>query len=207
MSKGNRTRRREAGLLPMPEKCIGHLKNGNRCKRSPIKGATVCRVHGGAAPQVRAKAQQRLMEGVLPLLAKLYQLATDEKVPPAVRLAAIKDFLDRAGLNSKTTLEVEVHEPWRELLISGIVASLPEDAPGVRTFFTPGDPDPSSSHPTVVEGVDYVISDRDHGPDEHTSSPAERVDYGPGPVHDPAYPPEPRAGKPTPRQGKRRRAR
>ena len=35
---------------------------GRRCRSSPIKGGTVCIKHGGAAPQVRAKANRRLQE-------------------------------------------------------------------------------------------------------------------------------------------------
>ena len=35
---------------------------GRRCRSNPIKGGTVCIKHGGAAPQVRAKANRRLQE-------------------------------------------------------------------------------------------------------------------------------------------------
>jgi hypothetical protein len=43
----------------MPEKCTGHRPNGARCKRWPLRGATVCDSHGGGAPQVAAKAAIR----------------------------------------------------------------------------------------------------------------------------------------------------
>jgi len=33
---------------------------GERCKQPAIPGGNVCRFHGGAAPQVEAKAQERL---------------------------------------------------------------------------------------------------------------------------------------------------
>ena len=36
---------------------------GARCRRSPVAGATVCVVHGGAAPQVKAAAKERLAAG------------------------------------------------------------------------------------------------------------------------------------------------
>jgi len=32
------------------------------CTNSPVAGADVCRMHGGAAPQVKAKAQERIAE-------------------------------------------------------------------------------------------------------------------------------------------------
>lgn len=43
----------------MKRTCTGTTSAGNPCKRPPIAGALVCRVHGGAAPQVKAKAAVR----------------------------------------------------------------------------------------------------------------------------------------------------
>lgn len=43
-------------------RCNGTTSAGGRCRKQPIKGATVCRTHGGSAPQVQAKAEQRLLE-------------------------------------------------------------------------------------------------------------------------------------------------
>jgi hypothetical protein len=37
-------------------------QSGERCKRRVSPGATVCAIHGGKAPQVIAKAQERLVE-------------------------------------------------------------------------------------------------------------------------------------------------
>lgn len=45
----------------MVESCAATSNaTGQRCKRHPVKGATVCQVHGGAAPQVKAAAARRL---------------------------------------------------------------------------------------------------------------------------------------------------
>jgi phage terminase small subunit len=38
--------------------------SGKQCKRQAIMGSTVCRVHGGAAPQVKAAADRRIREYV-----------------------------------------------------------------------------------------------------------------------------------------------
>lgn len=38
--------------------------SGKQCKKPPIRGAAVCRAHGGAAPQVRRKADERIREYV-----------------------------------------------------------------------------------------------------------------------------------------------
>lgn len=44
-------------------RCTGTAKStGERCKRRPIPGGTVCVKHGGGAPQVRAAAVQRQAE-------------------------------------------------------------------------------------------------------------------------------------------------
>lgn len=37
-------------------------RTGERCQNAAIKGANVCRVHGGSASQVKKKAQERLDE-------------------------------------------------------------------------------------------------------------------------------------------------
>lgn len=41
-------------------RCTAHTRSGRRCRNPAIIGATVCRMHGGAAPQVRRKAAERI---------------------------------------------------------------------------------------------------------------------------------------------------
>ena len=52
------------GMDNLPRQtCTALAKStGQRCRSNPIKGGTVCIKHGGAAPQVRAKANRRLQE-------------------------------------------------------------------------------------------------------------------------------------------------
>ena len=40
-------------------RCTAHTTSGRPCRNPPIKGTTVCRVHGGSAPQVRKAAARR----------------------------------------------------------------------------------------------------------------------------------------------------
>lgn len=47
----------------MKTQCVAKAKGtGERCQRPPIAGATVCRVHGGAAPAVKVAAARRAKE-------------------------------------------------------------------------------------------------------------------------------------------------
>lgn len=98
-------------------RCQGHLTDGSgrRCKRAAILGGTVCVKHGGGAPQVRAKANERILEMVNPALATLARLVSDGEVADNVKLAAVKDVLDRAGLTAKQVVEVTHHDGDSEL--------------------------------------------------------------------------------------------
>ena len=85
--------------------CQAHKQNGDACKAPAIRGTTVCRVHGGSAPQVRAAAQRRLLEAADPVAARLVHLALnsdDEKV----QLAACRDLLDRVAVTSPKQIEI-----------------------------------------------------------------------------------------------------
>ena len=90
-------------------RCTARSKRtGERCRLPSMLGGNVCRSHGGAAPQTRAKAQRRLQQAADVLVQRLLSFALDGRVADPVALAAIRDALDRAGLNPKTAIEIEV---------------------------------------------------------------------------------------------------
>ena len=97
---------------PSPRRCKAHSsRTGEPCKLPPVKGSNVCRSHGGAAPQVKAKARQRIEDAADRMARELLKMATDDHVVDSVKLSAIRDALDRAGLAAKNAVEVEVGPP------------------------------------------------------------------------------------------------
>lgn len=105
---------RRKGIAGVPgsknpeRRCTATVRStGERCKRAAIKGGTVCTSHGGAAPQVRKKARDRLLELVDPAINELAKLLNRDDVDDSVRLRAITSLLDRVGYGPGSTLKVE----------------------------------------------------------------------------------------------------
>lgn len=106
-------------------RCIAHPKNREQCRLPARAGATVCRVHGGAAPQVIAKARERLALAADRMAHELLGIATGAE-SEVVKLQAVKDALDRAGLSAKQALELSAKPlaPWEEVLRDVSFASI-----------------------------------------------------------------------------------
>jgi hypothetical protein len=86
-------------------RCTATDRTGQQCGKSAIRGANVCRSHGGAAPQVRRRAEERLAALVDPAIDELRKLLRSKS--PAVVLGAVKDILDRNGFKPKDVVVVE----------------------------------------------------------------------------------------------------
>ncbi len=92
--------------------CNGTTRQGNPCRAPSLTGAMVCRMHGGSSPQVKEKAHRVVLEELVgPALMTLRGLIEDEATPPAVRLGAARDILDRTGYKAPAHTELDVIPP------------------------------------------------------------------------------------------------
>lgn len=91
-------------------RCTAHSKQTHLpCKQPAIPGGTVCRYHGGAAPQVILAAEERLKALRVPAVIRLEELM-HQKEFPSVAIAAVKDILDRDGKlgKAKETQDIDL---------------------------------------------------------------------------------------------------
>lgn len=108
---------------PLPAlRCSYTRPDGTRCKKFGLRGTggantngtSMCYFHGGALPSVKAMADAQVMaarmklidnaEAAVDTLLELTQPGTADQV----RLGAVKEILDRAGLKGGPDLTVEV---------------------------------------------------------------------------------------------------
>ena len=103
--------------------CTARSKQtGKRCRRPSSLGSNVCRSHGSAAPQTRAKAQRRLQQAADVLVQRLLSFAIDGKVDDPVALRAIMDALDRAGMKPGVDIDVTLkpfHQVFEQMEMGG----------------------------------------------------------------------------------------
>lgn len=95
--------------------CVAIKKSGERCKAAPVHGATVCRAHGAAAPQVRKAAALRLIEMQDPAIAEHLRILRKPDTSDADRLKAIQMVYDRTGLKPGVDVSLHGPTPWEQL--------------------------------------------------------------------------------------------
>ena len=86
--------------------CTATAKStGERCQRYAIKGSNVCQVHGGSAPQVKKKAQERLDEMADKTTADMQRVLDD-----------LTDIYEHADADEKVEIAREIRQSWVKIL-------------------------------------------------------------------------------------------
>lgn len=91
---------------PMKRRCTATNRQGNRCGKPPILGGYVCRMHGGAAPQVIFKAKERLA-ALVPKAVQVFDALLDRAEFPTVQFQAARFIAEQEV--GKATERVEQH--------------------------------------------------------------------------------------------------
>ncbi|OUZ06740.1 hypothetical protein BHE97_18525 [Aeromicrobium sp. PE09-221] len=142
MSEGNRKRRKALGLIPKREKCSARKTNGEPCGNYPIDGGLTCRIHGGAAPQVKRKAQERIALAQDDAASMLIRFMGDDNVPYPERRRIAEFLLTYENRNEVKLQLAKWEESLSEVFLDidddEIPVRLEPDADGV---YAPEDPD------------------------------------------------------------------
>ena len=89
-----------------PDQCTATARStGERCQNPPIKGSNVCRMHGGQAPQVQKKAQERLDEMADSTTAEMQAIIDD-----------LVDLYEQAPPEDKVDIAREIRQNWVKIL-------------------------------------------------------------------------------------------
>ena len=175
-------------------RCIAKAnRTGERCRAAAIKGGTVCRIHGGGAPQVKKAAKERLLELVEPALAELRKIVMNPKTDDSVKVRSIQIILDRTGYGPGQTviLQSSAWDDATDALLNGMIdanngnlpvsrdmSSLPHDG-GVER------PTVKFDWPDVIDGE--VIEDESTDNRDQFTEPSIPVSERTGPAKSGAY--------------------
>lgn len=107
-------------------RCKAHKKDGSQCSNPAIRGGTVCRFHGGAAKHVKMAARARLENAADRMAQELLGMAIDPDISSAVKLSAIRDALDRAGLKAPNEVVLSQGTAPYEEIFDSIVSERPD---------------------------------------------------------------------------------
>lgn len=151
------TKKNSSDLMHADTRCTARRRNGEPCRNWAMLGTNVCRMHGGAAPQVRRRAQQRILEASDKAAARLVEIMQDPKVPYAVQLAAARDLLDRAQLAGKQEIEMGVTV---SLLERNIEAAFVYDLDDDAVTELPDEPDDTPDYSAEEAAADAAMEER-----------------------------------------------
>jgi hypothetical protein len=99
-------------------------RSGVGCRRRVVPGALVCAMHGGKAPQVQAKALERLMALQHPAIDTLSFLMEQKSTFPSTAYAAARDGLDRTEGKAVERLDLNLEQKPQTLSDADLAAKV-----------------------------------------------------------------------------------
>jgi hypothetical protein len=137
-------------------RCQKVKKDGTRCRQWNVHGLRYCVAHSGVAhlPNVKELHEQTvhnarlaLMKTVPAALTAIDDLITDDDTPPAVRLKASTEVLDRVGVRGGVEIDMHVETEDPGDVLSVRLEQLRTRAIAAREAME------AASAPRVIEGV------------------------------------------------------
>lgn len=104
----------DGSLWNPARQCTATSRSGERCRRQPIPGGSVCVMHGGSAPAVKKSARARLLEGADIAIDTLLDLLRwrppcehcgRSNVDDHVLVRTCQVILDRSGFHPSVTVQ------------------------------------------------------------------------------------------------------
>jgi hypothetical protein len=156
-------------------RCHATNGNGDQCGKVSMEAQKVCGTHGGRAPQSKLAARRRLDEAADRMAKELLGIAIGAE-SEAVKLSAVKDVLDRAGLKPPAQVELSAKppEPYEELLSDVAHVTKQQHEAWKRGEFTPVPAPQQALSPADRDIVDAEIVEDPHA--RPASSTRERAD-------------------------------
>lgn len=129
-------------IPPPGKRCVGKAfirdpdgdyildKHNNRlmrpCWRWPIRGATVCLVHGGGVQRTKKAAIERMALALDAVTGALIKIALNNESADKDRISAINSILDRVGVRGG--MEVDIKDPGYLDVLKGLFEAGKGDA-------------------------------------------------------------------------------
>lgn len=114
-------------LMQGTTRCTARRKNGQACKNYAILGGNVCRMHGGAAPQVRAAAKVRIAMAQEDAASVIVQMMHNPDVPFAERRRCAEFLLTYENRNDLVVEVRRFEQDIGDLLVDVVDAEIVPD--------------------------------------------------------------------------------
>jgi hypothetical protein len=134
-------------------------------------------MHGGAAPQVKAKANQRLIEMILPALTHLRRIIDSPNTSDADKLKAINMVLNRTGYGERHNIDLGLRTPtpFDELASTAFVILRGDE--NIIDSPTPDEPEALPSADVSDDDLEAFLADRERRRAREASTKLDNRDH------------------------------